>query len=124
MTTAPIRVPGARRGLSPQKRRDLAFGLTLVLPGLVWFLAFNAYPALYSFWISFHDYKLIGPSPFVGLSNYARVFADPVVGIALRNTLVYGLLSVTGQMIAGLGLALLVNQPFRFAGPFRVVYYF
>ena len=110
--------------LSPARRRDAIFALTLVLPGLAWFLAFNAYPAAYSFWISFHDYKLIGPSPFVGFKNYVRVFSDPVVLIALRNTLVYALISVSGQLVAGLSLALLVNQPFKFAKPFRVIYYF
>ena len=105
-------------------KRDLLFVLGLTLPGLLWFLVFNAYPAVYSFWISFHHWNIRGPSQWIGLQNYARVFGDPVILIALRNTLIYALITVVGQMAAGLGLALLVNQKIRFAGFFRLVYYF
>ncbi len=105
-------------------RGDVVFALALVLPGLVWFLVFNAYPAVFSFWISFRRWNVTGESTFVGLENYVRVFRDPVTLIALRNTLVYAVITVVGQMAAGLGLALLVNQKVRFAGFFRLVYYF
>lgn len=105
-------------------RRDVGFALTLMLPGLAWFLVFNAYPAIYSFWISFHHWNIRGPSAWIGLQNYARVLSDPVILIALRNTLVYALITVIGQLASGLGLALLVNQKIPLAGFFRIVYYF
>lgn len=116
----PTSLPARRRRL----RGEVAFALALVLPGLIWFLVFNAYPAAFSFWISFRHWSVTGESTFVGLENYLRVFRDPVTLIALRNTLVYALITVVGQMAAGLGLALLVNQKIRFAGFFRLVYYF
>lgn len=119
-----VQRPTAQRTHPRRIHRDLAFALVLVLPGLVWFLVFNAYPALFSFWISFRDWKITGESEWVGLKNYLRVFKDPIILIALRNTLVYALITVLGQMAAGLGLALLVNQKVRFAGFFRLVYYF
>lgn len=119
-----VQRPTAQRTHLKRIHRDLAFTMALVLPGLIWFLVFNAYPALFSFWISFRDWKITGESEWVGLKNYLRVFKDPIILIALRNTLIYALITVLGQMAAGLGLALLVNQKVRFAGFFRLVYYF
>lgn len=119
-----VQRPTTQRTHLKRIHRDLAFTMALVLPGLIWFLVFNAYPALFSFWISFRDWKITGESEWVGLKNYLRVFKDPIILIALRNTLIYALITVLGQMAAGLGLALLVNQKVRFAGFFRLVYYF
>lgn len=119
MTRSPSSAPKQKR-----LRGDLLFALSLVLPGFLWFLVFNVYPALYSLWISFHDWQILGQSTWVGLKNYVRVFQDPITLIALRNTVVYALLTVIGQIAAGLGLALLVNQKLPGMGFFRVVYYF
>lgn len=106
------------------RRQEALFALALVAPGLVWFLVFNLYPALFSFWISFHHWQVLGDSSWAGLGNYARVFSDPISLIALRNTLVYALLTVVGQLVIGLWLALLVNRKSRLSGFFRMVYYF
>jgi multiple sugar transport system permease protein len=119
--TAASAIPHRR---SARRRSDLTFALLLAIPGLVWFLAFNAYPSIYSFWISFHDWKILGESEWVGFKNYLRVFQDPITLIALRNTAIYALVTVVGQMVCGLGLALLVNQKVPMASFFRVVYYF
>lgn len=111
----------------PRRRRisrDWAFALALTLPGLVWFLVLTAYPAVFSFWISFHEWKIIGEPRWVGLSNYLRAFADPVNLVALRNTAVYALITVPGQLLLGFGLALLVHRTTRFGQLFRLVYYF
>ncbi len=115
-------LPRSRR--ARLRRQDLLFGLALVAPGLLWFLVFNLYPALFSFWISFHHWQVLGDSSWAGLENYARVFTDPINLIALRNTLVYAVITVTGQMLIGLWLALLVHRKSRLSGFFRLVYYF
>lgn len=109
--------------MSPWKRSEyLAAGL-FIAPGLIWFLTFMLYPLLYSLWMSFHEWKIRGPSEFVGIANFTRVFADPVNLIALRNTVVYALLSVPAQMILGLLIALMLERITRGKVLFRLIYY-
>ena len=96
-----------------------------ILPGLVLFLTFIVGPMLYSFRISFYDWKIVNPaqSVWVGTENYVRALTNPIFQRAVLNTLVYALVTVPGQMIVGLIIAILLNQEIRNRAFFRVVYY-
>ena len=96
-----------------------------ILPGLVLFLTFIVGPMLYSFRISFYDWKIVNPaqSVWVGTDNYVRALTNPIFQRAVLNTLVYALVTVPGQMIVGLIIAILLNQEIRNRAFFRVVYY-
>jgi multiple sugar transport system permease protein len=119
-TTAP---PTARDASLRRRLRRALPAYMFILPGMLLFLAWTLYPLLYSFVMSFAEWNLIKPSRFVGLANYARALHDPVFWLALRNTLFYTLVTVPGQMILGLGIALLLDRPLRARAFFRTVYY-
>ncbi len=113
----------ARRiGLRERLRRSVPAYL-FILPGMALFMVWTLYPLLYSFVMSFAEWNLIKPSRFVGLENYSRALSDPVFWIALQNTIFYTLVTVPGQMLLGLGVALLLDGPLRARGFFRTVYY-
>ena len=97
-----------------------------LLPGFTLFVAWSFYPLLKALQISFYDWKLLPgqESVFVGLSNYQAVLTDPVFVMALRNTLMYAIITVIGQMVLGLGAALLVSQAVFGRTFFRTLYYF
>lgn len=99
--------------------------LLFLLPGLILFLTFLVGPMVYSFRISFYDWNIIYPeqSTWVGLANYLEAVQDPVFQKAALNTLVYAVVTVPGQMVIGLLLAVLLNQKIRAKGAFRVIYY-
>jgi multiple sugar transport system permease protein len=94
------------------KTRKTITAFLFILPGLLLFLVFSIYPILKVFQISFLKWSInpLIPSKFIGLENYLRAFQDPIVGTSLRNTVLYVLITVPGQLILGLLLALLVNQ--------------
>lgn len=50
------------------------------------------------------------PSNFIGLDGYKKALTDPRVGIALWNTLLFTLISVSFELVLGLGLALILNK--------------
>jgi multiple sugar transport system permease protein len=54
--------------------------------------------------------KSVVPSNFIGLQGYKRALTDSRVGIALRNTMVFTVISVFIELILGLGLALVLNK--------------
>ena len=86
----------------------------LLLPVLAVLLAVAVYPILYSFYTSLYDINLTRPwrRPFVGLGNYARVFADPNFWIAVNRTTVYTVVTVTATTVLAVAVALLLNEAF------------
>ncbi|HLF88798.1 MAG TPA: sugar ABC transporter permease [Anaerolineales bacterium] len=114
--------------MSPRAARSAAqplFTVLFLLPGLLLFITFIAGPLLYSFRISFFDWKIVNPalSDWVGLENYNRALNDPIFLRAALNTLVYALITVPGQIALGLVVAVLLNQDIRAKAFFRVLYY-
>ena len=110
--------------MSPRTQK-LVIPYLFLLPAILLFLVFMVYPLLKGLQISFYHWPIVPtrPSTFVGLKNYVQAFHDPLVGIALKNTLVYTLVTVPGQMILAMLVALLINGLTRGKIFFRTVYY-
>ncbi len=109
----------------PRSLTQIASALPFVLPGLILFFIFIIGPMVYSFRISFYDWKIVRPerSEWVVLANYARALGDPIFRRAVLNTLAYTLVTVPGQILFGLAIAVLLDQDIRARAFFRVVYY-
>ena len=98
-------------------------GRWFLLPGLVFLFAIDLVPLLYSAWVSLYDWWLVRPRNirFVGLANYLRLGADPAFWRAVAVTSLFTFGAVALEFLAGLALALLFAQPFRFLRRIRVV---
>jgi multiple sugar transport system permease protein len=78
------------------RQRRVTF-LLLVLPALVWFLAFMLWPLLNMFYISTTRWDgLALPQKFIFLDNFLRFFNDKNLSIALRNTGIHLLVGILG----------------------------
>ena len=110
--------------LSLKMQRKIIPYLFLV-PGLLFFIVFQIYPLLQGFQMSFYNWSIMPgkPSTFIGLDNFARMIKDPVVLIAVKNTLLYALITVPGQMILAMMAAVVLHNLTRGKGFFRVLYY-
>ena len=123
--TAPAR-PGPRRGRRPRSRRARRAGSFYLFTGpwILGFLALTAYPLGYALWLSFTNSDGLSPNArFVGLANYREVFTDPDTMSSLARTGVFTAITVPLTIVAGLFLAVLVNQPIRARGLFRTLLY-
>lgn len=100
------------RTLHQQKVR---LGYALVLPSLL-VLAFTVFwPILQTVDYSLHTNRLNMPflgTPFVGLANYATLLNEAAFWKAVAHTLEYTLISVSGEVVLGLLVALTINQSF------------
>ena len=96
-----------------------------LLPGLALYVLWMVYPLGYEFYISFFDWKIMPgqQSEFVALDNYQQVLHDKYFWMALKNTARYTGVTVAGQMILGLALAVLVHRVFVGKRLFRAIYY-
>jgi len=88
-------------------------GGLLVAPAIAVLVMMNIFPLLWSLGLSFFAYRADRQTMnFVGLRNYARALADPVVWDRLTTTALFVVLTVTAQMVVGFLLALLFSKQF------------
>lgn len=72
-------------------------------------------------WFSFTDARLgeAAAPGFVGFANYAYLLADPEWWVAVRNTLVFAVVSVALEVVLGTVIALALNARMRGRGLLR-----
>lgn len=127
-STAPER-PIASITPSPVQRRRLSGqwleALPFLLPGLLMFGVFIAWPLVQGLRVSFYNWSIMpgADQAFVGLANFRRAFSDPVVPVAIGNTLLYVAVTVPGQMALGMLTALGLNSVIRGKALWRALYY-
>jgi multiple sugar transport system permease protein len=113
---------GTRARLSRQLRRDLT-GYAFIAPWLLGFVVFTLGPFLSSVYLSLTRYNIVSPPAWVGLGNYRALLHDAVFWHSLGLTFRYAVVAVPLGIVAGVGLALLLNGTFRGVSVFRAVFF-
>lgn len=103
-------------------RWRLGLGL-LLAPYLVGSVVLVAIPALLTLILAFTRYDGLTPPVFVGFGNFRILAADPLVPIALGNTLWFVVLAVPLRIGGALLLALLLQRRGRGVGTARAAVY-
>ncbi len=99
-------------------------GYVLVLPFILGFLGFMAYPMVMSLYYSFTRYNILKTPTFIGLENYVTLFTEDelflkVFGVTLR----YVIFSVPLRLVMALLVALLLVRTTKLSSFYRAVYY-
>lgn len=81
-----------------------------ILPSLIGFTLFYAYPSVRSVFISFTEWNLLSDAEFVGLANYQDIFSDDRFWRALQTTVVYVLWNIPLQTILALFMAVVLER--------------
>lgn len=94
--------------------------VTFLSPWILTLALFWLYPLLYSLFLSFTDYGILGgQTRFTGLANYLQLFTDPDFWQALKNTSFFVVGTIPFTTILALFVAILVNQKIPLRGVFR-----
>ena len=113
--------------LSPQRGRsnisDKLYPYLSILPVFLVIVIFAIYPIIHAVRMSFYRYLLTRPGdhPFVGLKNFTDVITSYYFKNSLTVTAIYAVAAVSGVILFGLGVALLLNSKIKMAGPLKVV---
>ncbi|NTV52275.1 MAG: sugar ABC transporter permease [Candidatus Firestonebacteria bacterium] len=103
---------------------ESVWGYVFIFPWILGMLFFTAGPIIASVFLSFCEWDLITPIKWVGLQNYIKLFMDdPRFWKSLYNTLFYTAMSVPLQLVAGITIAVLMNQQVRLIKVFRTIFY-
>ena len=108
----------------PLRRREAIAAYVFLAPFIIFFSVFVIRAIFTAVNMSFYEWAILKPvHPYVGLNNYKELFGDYVWWIAVKNTIVFTILTVAGTTMVALLSAVAVTQPIKGAGFFRVLLY-
>jgi multiple sugar transport system permease protein len=82
-------------------------------PVLLFIAVFKAWPTVWGIYLSFFHVRPYLGNQYVGTANFTKAFADPDLMTAVGHTVVDAVAAVTGSILVGFGLALLLEGPAR-----------
>ena len=91
--------------MSPLMRRQAAFGVAYITPGMLIFLIFCIAPIFMTLFYSFTEYNLAQPPEWINLENYEKVFSNSQLRRALFNTVIYVIITVPLQTLLAMFVA-------------------
>jgi raffinose/stachyose/melibiose transport system permease protein len=92
-------------------------------PALALYVLFVLVPILRSFVFGFYDWNGLSAPVFSGLSNFRRIFSDPVFWQSLKNNLLVVVASIGGQVPLGILAAVALNGKLPGARYFRTAFF-
>ena len=111
-------------GMTRAQVQEMVIGILFILPFLILYVIFTFFPILQGFWISLHNWDVIGTNQqYIGLRNYEILLQDKLFWSSLRHTIFFTVLAGPGLIVTGLALALMLNQKVPGIGIFRTIFY-
>jgi multiple sugar transport system permease protein len=110
----------ARRRYGSGERR---LAVAMLSPAMIVIALVGAYPIGYAIWLSLNEYsvRVPGLSRFAGFDNYAEALGSSEFWDAVVTTFVFTGISVSLELVIGLGMALAMHEAFRGRGLLRTV---
>lgn len=115
-----------RKGLT-RKQREASWGYAFIMLWIIGFSVFTLYPMFYSLYLSFNEayYNLqtgVTTAP-IGFRNYLDVFRSPTLLPLFGAYLGKMMLSVPLIVVFSILIAVLINNPIRFKGIWRTIFF-
>lgn len=76
------------------RRPQFWFGVTIIVPTLIWYFFFAYFPIARGLWLAVVDYDFVSRTSkgFVGLANFQKLLMDPLLFTALSNSIILGVM--------------------------------
>ena len=106
-------VSGRMLSLRGVIEREGIFSWLMLAPGVLYLLAFVAYPFFYGIFLSLQDRPVARTGVFIGLGNFVTLANDAVFWQVTRNMFIYTIVTTILKLGGGLVMALVMDQSFR-----------
>lgn len=123
--TVPENKRQARKFWTPHRKEALT-GWLFLAPEIIGMLFLNVFALGFSLYLSLSDWDLLSGVEgikFTGLDNYIKMFQDPTIIQALKNNLIYMVLTVPIPIAIALVLATLIHNSVFFKDYFKVAFF-
>ena len=105
--------------------KDKKYAILFLAPALTLIMIFLFNPLIQTFYFSFTSWRSFSiKKPFIGLANYSRLIQDPIVAVAIKNTLLLIVLCIIFEIGFALLLAMLMDGIKRGFKIYRTVFFF
>lgn len=106
------------------RTREAIAAYIFLAPFLIFFSIFVLRAVFTAMNLSLYDWQILKPKrPFVGLANYRELLGDEVWWIAVKNTIVFTFMTVSGTTVLALSAAIAVTKPIKGHAFYRVLLY-
>ncbi|KQX68414.1 carbohydrate ABC transporter permease [Paenibacillus sp. Root444D2] len=96
----------------------------LILPALLLYLVFYVLPTVIGLFYSFTDWRLDTEEiHFNGLYNFERIFTDETLLLAIKNTIIFAIITVIGKNVLAILLAVALNMNLKTRNWLRAIFY-
>jgi multiple sugar transport system permease protein len=92
------------------------------LPAAVVVVAVILFPWVFTLFMSVHDWKVTGSTPFVGMANYTKMLSDERFLWSVIRTLYFTAASVIAPIVLGVWAAVCFASNFRLRGVARTIF--
>ena len=108
--------------LNIRNRKKDFFPYLIAAPALILLIIGMIYPMLWSLVYSFTDKRVAMDATFVGFDNYAYIFSDATYQKSVINTIFFTVGSMTGKVLFGVIVALILNMNLKFRNLLRTLF--
>ncbi len=112
-----------RRKMSKRQKRETIFGYIFTGPQIIGFLAFVAFPLVFSLILCFCKWNMLDDPEFVGFKNFEKIFNDRIFWKSMGNTFIYIAIVVPITLITALALAILTNRKLPLKKVYRAAFF-
>ena len=112
-----------KKKASRRQKKDWIAAYIFIAPVTIGLLIFYVWPFIQNFWFSFNDVNKFNMATFCGLDNYKKLFEEPDLMRALKNTILYAVITVPIGLFISLLLATLLNSKIKGKGIYRTIYF-
>ncbi|RAR44199.1 carbohydrate ABC transporter permease [Paenibacillus sp. MDMC362] len=119
-------VSKSRRKFWTPKRKEALIGWLFLAPEIVGMLLLNVFALGFSLYLSLSDWDMLSGVQgieFTGLDNYIKMFHDPTIIQAIKNNLIYMVLTVPIPIAIALVLSVLIHNSVFFKSYFKVAFF-
>ena len=95
----------------------------LVSPTIIGLIVLNIYPFFQTIYMSLLKSQGLGPTKFIGLKNFEKLFSDSLIWQSTSNTIYFMVLTVPVGVFIALILATLLNSKIRGRDVYRGIYF-
>jgi multiple sugar transport system permease protein len=122
-SSAATRIADRRRAFGSGRGRERLVQIAFLVPAGAYLILFFGYPVVQNVIMGFQDYSAktfyTGVAPWVGFDNYAAVIQSSIFGRTVVNTAVFTVVSIAGQFVIGMAIAVFFRRRFPLSGLLR-----
>jgi ABC-type sugar transport system permease subunit len=104
-----------------EPRRRALYGYLFILPTVLFFVMFIAFPFFRAIGISMTEWAGYDEPRFIGLNNFINMMGNRIFWIAMKNTFIFMLATTILQTIIPMLVAVLINAGWRGEVAYRTI---